>query len=139
MLWLFRFADSADEQTSPEAYFGEQLLKAGYNYLGNEPMYSGTSGVEFQADIFIGIVYYQRLRHMVSDKYQVRSTGPINQLTHQPIKGRKKGGGIRIGEMERDRFDFSFSCSAGSVARTWLFLVEAVGIVWPYLLPPLLL
>ena len=47
-------------------------------------------------------VYYQRLRHMVNDKEQVRATGPVNALTHQPIKGRKVGGGIRFGEMERD-------------------------------------
>jgi len=53
-------------------------------------------------DIYIGLVYYQRLRHMISDKYQVRATGPIDQLTKQPIKGRKRGGGIRFGEMERD-------------------------------------
>jgi DNA-directed RNA polymerase I subunit RPA2 len=55
-----------------------------------------------QADLYIGVVYYQRLRHMVSDKYQVRATGPVNPLTRQPIKGQKKGGGIRLGEMERD-------------------------------------
>ncbi len=54
------------------------------------------------ADLYIGVVYYQRLRHMVSDKYQVRATGQVNTLTRQPIKGRKKGGGIRLGEMERD-------------------------------------
>jgi DNA-directed RNA polymerase I subunit RPA2 len=94
----FRF----DEQNTAVDYFGHQLMKAGYNYYGNEPMYSGITGQELHADIYIGVVYYQRLRHMVNDKYQVRTTGPINQLTGQPIKGRKKGGGIRVGEMERD-------------------------------------
>lgn len=83
-------------------YFGEQLESAGYSYYGTEPMYSGVSGTELHAHIYIGVVYYQRLRHMVSDKYQVRSMGPINNLTRQPLKGRKRRGGIRFGEMERD-------------------------------------
>ncbi|KAJ6610421.1 DNA-directed RNA polymerase I polypeptide 2 [Mycena sp. CBHHK59/15] len=78
----FKFTE---EDTAIE-YFGEQLLAAGYNYYGNEPMYSGITGQEFAADIYIGVVYYQRLRHMVLDKFQ----------------GRKRAGGIRFGEMERD-------------------------------------
>ncbi|KAJ3188155.1 hypothetical protein HDU85_005304 [Gaertneriomyces sp. JEL0708] len=83
-------------------WFGEELLGAGFNYHGNEAMYSGITGQEFKADIYIGVVYYQRLRHMVSDKYQVRTTGPVHNVTQQPIKGRKRAGGIRFGEMERD-------------------------------------
>lgn len=96
----FQFHESGD-QISVD-YFGEQLRAAGYNYYGSEPLYSGVSGCLMHADLYIGVVFYQRLRHMVSDKYQVRATGPVNPLTRQPIKGRKKGGGIRLGEMERD-------------------------------------
>ncbi|KAJ7755894.1 hypothetical protein B0H16DRAFT_1540019 [Mycena metata] len=94
----FKFTE---EDTAIE-YFGEQLLAAGYNYYGNEPMYSGITGQEFAADIYIGVVYYQRLRHMVLDKFQVRTTGPVDPVTRQPVKGRKRAGGIRFGEMERD-------------------------------------
>ncbi|XP_077291956.1 RNA polymerase I subunit Rpl135 [Arctopsyche grandis] len=83
-------------------YFGRLLEAGGYNYYGTEKMYSGVDGREMNADIFFGVVYYQRLRHMVSDKWQVRSTGPVDAMTHQPIKGRRRGGGVRFGEMERD-------------------------------------
>jgi hypothetical protein len=83
---LFRFS----EKDTAIDYFGEQLLAAGYNYYGNEPMYSGITGQEFAADIYIGVVYYQRLRHMVLDKFQVRTTGPVDPITRQPVKVRKK-------------------------------------------------
>ncbi|KAI0340867.1 beta and beta-prime subunits of DNA dependent RNA-polymerase [Trametopsis cervina] len=91
----------SEEDTAVD-YFGDQLLAAGYNYYGNEPMYSGITGQEFAADIYLGVVYYQRLRHMVLDKFQVRTTGPVDPVTRQPVKGRKRAGGIRFGEMERD-------------------------------------
>ncbi|KAJ9526862.1 hypothetical protein QJQ45_017765 [Haematococcus lacustris] len=87
---------------NPAEEFGAVLESLGYARHGQETMISGITGEEMKCDIFIGIVYYQRLRHMVSDKFQVRSTGPINNLTKQPLKGRKLGGGIRLGEMERD-------------------------------------
>ncbi|TCD63877.1 hypothetical protein EIP91_004817 [Steccherinum ochraceum] len=74
-----------EEDTAVE-YFGQQLLASGYNYYGNEPMYSGITGQEFAADIYLGVVYYQRLRHMVLDKFQVRTTGPVDPLTRQPVK-----------------------------------------------------
>jgi len=90
------------EGRDPVRAFGEALETAGYSYYGQETMISGVTGEEMPCDIFMGVVYYQRLRHMVSDKFQVRSYGPVNALTRQPIKGRKFGGGIRFGEMERD-------------------------------------
>ncbi|KAF0977297.1 hypothetical protein FDP41_003950 [Naegleria fowleri] len=115
-----------DEQNTAIDYFGEQLRKAGYNYYGNEVMYSGPLGIPLKADIYIGIVYYQRLRHMVSDKYQCRVGGPTNAITHQPVKGRKKAGGVRMGEMERDALvaygasavlkDRFFDCTDSSTA-----------------------
>ncbi|KAJ8668817.1 hypothetical protein QAD02_000076 [Eretmocerus hayati] len=102
----FRFSEN---DTAVE-YFGKLLEQGGYNYYGTERMYSGIDGREMTADIFFGIVHYQRLRHMVSDKWQVRSTGPIDVLTRQPIKGRRRGGGVRFGEMERDSL-ISHGCS----------------------------
>ena len=90
------------EQDRVIDHLGDQLRSAGYHYYGSEPLYNGLTGNVMHADIFMGVVYYQRLRHMVSDKSQARSTGPVMAITRQPVKGRKKHGGIRLGEMERD-------------------------------------
>lgn len=50
---------------SPAARYGELLRDHGYNYCGNERLVNGCTGDSFSVDIFIGVVYYQRLRHMV--------------------------------------------------------------------------
>lgn len=81
---------------------GSLLQKHKFNSLGTETLYSGVFGMPLKVEIYQGVVYYQRLRHMIKDKAQARAQGPIDVLTRQPIKGRKKGGGIRFGEMERD-------------------------------------
>lgn len=83
-------------------YFGDALAKHGFVRLGTDRMYSGIHGTELETDIFVGVVYYQRLRHLVADKAQVRARGKMDYLLGQPVKGRKRHGGIRFGEMERD-------------------------------------
>ena len=55
-----------------------------------------------KTSIYIGPIYYQRLKIMVEDKMYSRATGPIQQLVRQPAAGRAQQGGLRIGEMERD-------------------------------------
>jgi len=80
----------------------EELQKLGYESYGNELMYNGLTGEQLETNIFIGPVFYQRLKHMVNDKQHSRSIGPMVNLTRQPAEGRSRDGGFRIGEMERD-------------------------------------
>ena len=80
----------------------KELLKVGFEMNGNELLYNGLTGEQIKSDIFIGPVFYQRLKHMVADKQHSRSIGPMVNFTHQPAEGRSRDGGLRFGEMERD-------------------------------------
>ena len=80
----------------------EILEKLGYKPYGTETMYCGVTGRKMKSEIFVGPTYYMRLKHMVLDKVHSRSIGPRQALTRQPLEGRSRDGGLKIGEMEKD-------------------------------------
>ena len=80
------------------------LLELGFKDDGTEIMHNGITGEQFKVRIFVGNMYYLKLKYMVANKLQTRASGRIQLLTRQPTEGRGKGGGLRLGEMEKDCF-----------------------------------
>ncbi len=86
-------------QTVPE--LESQLKEMGFSYDGKETMYNGITGKKMEAKIYIGNMYYLKLKYMVKNKIHARASGKVALLTRQPIEGRARGGGLRLGEMEQ--------------------------------------
>jgi DNA-directed RNA polymerase beta subunit len=99
-LGLFGDGTSFGELTVDE--ISKKLLELGHEAHGNKLLYNGLTGEQIECSIFMGPVFYQRLKHMVNDKQHSRSIGPMVNLTRQPAEGRSRDGGLRFGEMERD-------------------------------------
>ena len=99
-----RYVDGSVFESENEGDIRKELLQLGFRENGLETMYNGETGDQFHAKIYIGSMYYLRLKHMVANKIHSRARGPIQLLTRQPTEGRAKEGGLRLGEMEKDTF-----------------------------------
>ena len=106
----------------------EILKKLGYSPSGTEVMYCGLTGKKIDAEIFIGPTYQIRLKHMVAEKFHSRSRGPKQALTRQPLEGRSRDGGFKIGEMEKDSM-----CSHGIAQFTKERMMECSDITKVYI------
>ena len=99
-----RYVNGTTFDSDPEERLRNELLNLGFRESGVETLYNGQMGEQYKAKIYIGNMYYLKLKHMVANKIHSRARGPIQLLTRQPTEGRAKEGGLRLGEMEKDTF-----------------------------------
>lgn len=99
-----RFGDGTPFRDLSVDEISRRLEKRGLARYCDTVMHCGLTGKKLEVRVFYGPTYYQRLKHMVHDKMHARSRGPVTPLTRQPVEGRSREGGLRIGEMERDAF-----------------------------------
>ena len=99
-----RYINGTTFDAEPEHQLRKELLSLGFRENGTEILFNGQTGDQYAAKIFIGNMYYLKLKHMVANKLHSRARGPIQLLTRQPTEGRAKEGGLRLGEMEKDTF-----------------------------------
>jgi DNA-directed RNA polymerase subunit B' len=97
-----KYVYSSAFSPTKESEIRKSLEDCGFRNDGKETMYDGKTGKRFDAQIFMGNCFYQKLDHLVSNKIHARSRGPVTLLTKQPTEGRSKEGGLRLGEMEKD-------------------------------------
>jgi DNA-directed RNA polymerase II subunit RPB2 len=109
------FQEDGEHKVQKISKFLEEL---GLDKYGYTELYNGMTGKKMPVLIYMGPIYYQRLKHMVYDKIHSRSRGPLTKLTRQPLEGRGRFGGLRYGEMERD---CNIASGSAGVLRDRLF------------------
>jgi len=97
-----RYVDATAFQSEHPDDLRNELKKLGFREDGTETLYDGKTGKELKARIFIGNIFYMRLKHQVADKLQSRGRGRVALLTRQPTAGKAMEGGLRFGEMEKE-------------------------------------
>lgn len=99
-----RYIDGTAFESEDHVDLRKELASLGFREDGTETFYNGRTGEMLKAQIYVGDMYYLKLKHMVANKVHARARGPIQLLTRQPTEGRAKEGGLRLGEMEKDTF-----------------------------------
>jgi len=99
-----RFVDSTIFKQDSDKSLRQELAELGFRDDGEEIVYNGVTGEMMKSRVYIGNMYFLKLKYMVANRLHARASGRIQLLTRQPIEGRAKGGGLRLGEMEKDCF-----------------------------------
>ena len=99
-LVLNEWYNSPAFQTPSQEQIAEKLVQAGLSPDCKQIVHDGFTGEPFLNPIFVGVIYFMKLHHLVDDKMHARSTGPYSLVTQQPLGGKAQFGGQRLGEME---------------------------------------
>ena len=99
-LYLDEWYESPVFQSPSNEQIEQKLVQAGFSPDSKAILHDGRTGEPFQNAVFVGVIYYLKLHHLVDDKMHARSTGPYSLVTQQPLGGKAQFGGQRLGEME---------------------------------------
>ena len=99
-LVLNEWYNSPAFQTPSQEQIAEKLKEAGLTSDCKQMVHDGFTGETFVNPIFVGVIYFMKLHHLVDDKMHARSIGPYSLVTQQPLGGKAQFGGQRLGEME---------------------------------------
>ncbi len=98
--FLDQWFESPVFQSPSNEQIEAKLQEAGFPANSKVTLRDGRTGVPFDNPVFVGVIYFMKLHHLVDDKMHARSTGPYSLVTQQPLGGKAQFGGQRLGEME---------------------------------------